>query len=153
MPSLTRRGRWGSGDRWLHVTALTGLWPFTSWGRDQLDCKLETMSSALAASLQDRCPAGIVLTSAAGLAPEGTPEEVVRSEAGIALRTAAPPLRARESLILPFSEPSHRGEDWLALRTRRVTAGLAGRLPGRGCRTSPRCSAFRRADAGKLQIC
>jgi hypothetical protein len=105
-----------SGAEWLHVTALTGLWPFTSWGRDQLDGKLETMSSALVASLQDRCPAGIVLTSAAGLAPEGTPEEVVRTQAGIALRTAAPPLRARESLILPFSEPSHRaGDDWLAL--------------------------------------
>lgn len=105
-----------SGADWLHVTVLTGLWPFTSWGRDQLDGKLGTMSSALAASLQDRCPGGIVLTSAAGLAPEGTPEEVVHSAAGIALRIPAPPLRARESMILPFHESASRaGEDWLAL--------------------------------------
>jgi hypothetical protein len=119
-----KMGRSGAG--WLHVTALTGLWPFTSWGRDQLDGKLERMSSVLTASLQDHCPAGIVLTSAASLAPEGTPEEVVRSEAGIALRTGVPPLRARETLILPFSEASRRGgEDWLALA--RVESGWLNR--------------------------
>jgi hypothetical protein len=95
---------------------LTGLWPFTSWGRDQLDGKLETMSSALAASLQDRCPGGIVLTSAASLAPEGIAEEVVRTQAGIALRMSAPPSRARESIILPLHQSTRRAaEDWLAL--------------------------------------
>jgi hypothetical protein len=74
------------------------------------------MSSALADSLMDRCPAGIVLTSAASLAPEGTPEEVVCGEAGIALRLAASPLRAREALILPFHQKARpAGEDWLAL--------------------------------------
>jgi hypothetical protein len=105
-----------SGAQWLHVTALTGLWPFTSWGRSPLDSKLPVMSAALAEALMDRCPAGIVLTSAAGLAPEGMTEEAVRGKAGIALRSAVQPLRARESLILPFGQESHGVEDdWLAL--------------------------------------
>lgn len=105
-----------SGAQWLHVTALTGLWAFTSWGRGQLASKLPTMLSALAEALKDRCPAGIVLTSGASLAPGGIQEEVVRGHVGIALRTAAEPLRARESLIMPLrKEGQPAGDEWLAL--------------------------------------
>lgn len=105
-----------SGAQWLHVTVLTGLWAFTSWGRGPLACKAPVMSSALAEALGDRCPEGIVMTSAAGLTSEDMEEEAVRGPVGIGLRAPVEPLRGRESLVLPFHrEALSAGEDWLAL--------------------------------------
>jgi hypothetical protein len=105
-----------SGGQWLHATVLTGLWAFTDWGRGPLPSKAPVMSSALTAALGDRCPAGIVLTSASGLAPEDMEEETAKSSAGISLRVGIQALRARESLILTFRrEASQAANDWLSL--------------------------------------
>ncbi len=105
-----------SGAQWLHVTVLSGLWSFTAWGRAPLDHKLSTMSASLLDALGDRRPAGVILTSAASLAPEDMQEEIVRGDSGIALRSRAQPVRARESLILPLLEEAQpSAEHWLAL--------------------------------------
>ena len=74
------------------------------------------MSPALRAALGDRCPTGIVLTSAPGLAPYDMGEEIARSSAGISLQiTGIQALRARESLILPSHETDKAANDLLAL--------------------------------------
>lgn len=105
-----------SGGQWLHVTVFTGLWAFTDWGRGPLPPKAPVMSSALTAALGDRCPAGIVLTSASGLALEDMDEETAKSPTGISLRVGIQALRARESLILTFRrEASQAANDWLSL--------------------------------------
>ncbi len=105
-----------SEAQWLHVTALTGLWAFTEWGRSPLEEKLPVMASALAAALGDTRPEGIVLTSAAGVALGGVSCETVRGRSGIGLRRAIHPLRARETLVMPFHPAARLGsEDWLAL--------------------------------------
>lgn len=105
-----------SGGQWLHVTVLTGLWAFTDWGRGSLPSKAPIMSSALKAALEDRCPAGIVLTSAPGLAPEGMTEETAEGPAGISVRISIQALRAREALILPLRcEVNQAASDWLSL--------------------------------------
>jgi hypothetical protein len=105
-----------SGGQWLHVTVLTGLWAFTDWGRGSLPSKAPIMSSALKAALGDRCPGGIVLTSAPGLAPEGMKEETAEGPTGISLRIGIQAVRARESLILPLRrEVSQAANDWLSL--------------------------------------
>lgn len=106
----------GSGAQWLHVTVLTGLWRFTEWGRGPLPRKAPQMSSALNAVLGDRCPAGICLTCAPGLAPADMPEEIATSPAGASLRIGIEGLRARESLIMPFSANARQAADnWLDL--------------------------------------
>jgi hypothetical protein len=104
-----------SGAQWLHVTVLTGLWAFTEWGRGPIASKTSAMATALAEALETRCPAGIVLTSAASLAPEDVQEELVRGSPGIGLRLGVQPLRARESLILPFKSNVAAADDCLAL--------------------------------------
>jgi hypothetical protein len=92
-----------SGASWLHVTALTGLWLFTPWGRSSLDERLAVMTSALDDALGDNKPEGIVLCSAAGLVL-GATDATVDSTRGVALRRVIRPLRARETLIMGFSE-------------------------------------------------
>jgi hypothetical protein len=105
-----------SDAQWLHVTVLTGLWAFTPWGRDPLANKAPVMSAALSEALGDRRPDGIVMTSAASLAPENMEEEIAKDSAGIALRSAVSPLRGRESLILPLTKQGEaESEQWLAL--------------------------------------
>ena len=105
-----------SGGQWLHATVLTGLWAFTGWGRGPLSNKATVMSSALTAALGDRCPAGIVLISASGLASEDMEEGTAKSPAGVSLRVGIQALRARESLILPFRpEARQAADDWLSL--------------------------------------
>ncbi len=91
-----------SGAQWLHITVLTGLWRFTVWGQSSLDERLKIMMSALDDVLGDQKPEGIVLCSAAGLAPAAT-EEMVQVGSGAALRRVIRPLRARETLIMGFS--------------------------------------------------
>ncbi len=105
-----------SGAQWLHVNVLTGLWAFTEWGRGQLEQKLPEMSAALTAALGQSCPEGIILTSAASLAPEDFEDEIVHSQGGIGLRIGVPPLRARESVILPLRQSAAQAStDWLAI--------------------------------------
>lgn len=121
-----------SGAQWLHVTVLTGLWAFTEWGRGPLPNKAPVMAAALAEALGGRQPAGIVLTSAPGLAPEDMKEEVARGPAGISLRAGIQPLRGRESLVMPFRQSAlSAGEDWLAL-ARSEQTWLAWALSRRG---------------------
>jgi hypothetical protein len=104
-----------SAAGWLRITALTGLWPMTPWGRAPLAEKLELMTDALTAGLGATPPIGIVLSSAAGLAGAATDEIVVAAN-GVAARRLVAPLRARETLIMPFA---HRGDEatgyWLSL--------------------------------------
>lgn len=105
-----------SGAQWLHVTVLTGLWAFTSWGRGPLTSKAPVMSAALAEALGDRCPEGIVLTSAPSLAPGDMEEELARGPTGISLRVGVQALRGRESLVMPFKRGAGpAADDWLAL--------------------------------------
>ncbi len=92
-----------TGAGWLHATVLTGLWAFTPWGGGPLADKAPVMSAALSEALGNRLPPGLVLTSAASLAPEDFEEEAAERPAGIGFRTGVSPLRARESLILPFT--------------------------------------------------
>ena len=142
-----KTGKMGnSGAGWLHVTALRDLAFYLLGARPtRLQARNDVLGvgGLAAGSLSRRHRSDLRRRpGAGGNARGGRPQ---RSRYRTTHRRA--PIGARESLILPFSEPSHRGEDWLALP--RVEPGwLAGRLPGRGCRTSPRCSAFRRADAG-----
>lgn len=104
-----------SGAQWLHITALTGLWAFTVWGQSPLDEKLRIMMSALDDVLEERKPEGIILCSAAGLAPSTT-EESVQTSNGAALRRAIRPLRARETLIMGFSPGAQEAiSAWRAL--------------------------------------
>jgi hypothetical protein len=103
-----------SGAGWLHATVLTGLWAFTPWGSGPLADKAPTMSAALSEALGDRLPQGLVLTSAASLASGDFELETAESPAGVSLRTAVSPLRARESLVLPFtSEGAAQAARWL----------------------------------------
>jgi hypothetical protein len=103
-----------SGAGWLHATVLTGLWAFTPWGSGPLADKASTMSAALSEALGDRLPRGLVLASAAGLAPDDFNEETAESSTGVSLRTRVSPLRARESLILPFTpEGTRQAARWL----------------------------------------
>jgi hypothetical protein len=105
----------GSGASWLRLTALTGLWPTTQWGRAPLADKLASMADALAAELGDDVPDGIVLSSAAGL-HNNESDETVSSTGGIAARRAIAPLRGRETLIMPFSGAGRADADvWLDL--------------------------------------
>lgn len=108
----------GSGAQWLHATVLTGLWAFTQWGRSSLSSKAPAMSAMLRAALGDRCPGGIVLTSAPGLAPDDKGEEIARDPAGISLRIGTQALRARESLILPFHQKTDQAANDLLVLAR-----------------------------------
>ena len=97
------------------MTALTGLWPTTQWGKSPLVDKLPGMAVALAAELGEDLPDGVVLSSAAG-AHNGQLDETVTSEDGIAVRRTVAPNRARETLILPFSDTGRQHvETWLLL--------------------------------------
>jgi len=105
-----------SGAQWLHVTVLTGLWAFTPWGRGPLAEKVPLMSDALTDALGDRCPRGIVMTSAASLAPDDMKEEIASTAAGIGLRLPVRPLRGRESSIVPLTtEGEVEAGQWVAL--------------------------------------
>ena len=114
MAAKTRQMR-GSGAGWLRMTAFTGLWPFTQWGRAPLADKLPSMAGALRATLGGHVPDGIVLSSAAGLGG-GTPDETVAAPQGTAVRRLIAPARARETLIMPFSRRGHdTAAYWLEL--------------------------------------
>jgi hypothetical protein len=105
----------GSGAGWLRMTAFTGLWPSTQWGRAPPADKLPSMAPVLRAQLGGDMPDGIVLSSAAGLAG-GATDETVAAPQGIAVRRLIAPARARETLIMPFSRRGHdAAASWLAL--------------------------------------
>jgi hypothetical protein len=121
-----------SGAGWLHVTVLTGLWTFTPWGRGPLAGKAPVMSAALNEALGERCPAGIVLTSAASLAPDDMEEELAKGTEGIGVRVGVQALRGRESLIMPFRQDAvPTAEDWLVL-ARSESSWLSWALARRG---------------------
>jgi hypothetical protein len=106
----------GSDAGWLRLTTFTGLWATTPWGLSPLAEKLPVMAEALAAELGGDVPAGIVLSSAAGL-HNGEPDETVTdADYGIAARRAVAPVRGREAIIMPFSKEGHEQVDeWLQL--------------------------------------
>lgn len=133
-----------SGAQWLHVTALTGLWAFTSWGRGPLAEKLPAMLSALTGALSDHRPAGIVLTSGAALVPGEIPEEIAQDKQGFAVRSLVEPLRGRESLVMPLrKEAQQASKDWLSI-TRSERDWLTWALAQRGL---PRLPALLRPSA------
>jgi hypothetical protein len=99
---------------WLHATVMTGLWAFTPWGGGRLADKAPTMSAALSEALGGRVPQGLILTLAASLAPDDFKVETAESPAGVSFRTGVSPLRARESLVLPFTpEGAAQAARWL----------------------------------------
>lgn len=105
----------GSGAAWLRLTAFTGLWSTTEWGRGELADKLPSMAAVLAAELGEDVPDGVVLSSAAG-GSNGQPDETVTTSDGIAVRRAIAPGRGRETLIIPFTDAGREHvEAWLLL--------------------------------------
>lgn len=105
----------GSGAGWMRLTALTGLWNTTQWGRGSLAEKLSSMAAALGNELGQDVIDGIVLSSAAGYG-YGQPDESVTARQGIAARRAIAPLRARETLVMPFTAVGRKQTHaWLEL--------------------------------------
>lgn len=96
-----------SGARWLRITLLTGIWRNTVWGRSEPSAKLSALRTALGRTVAGHSIDGVVVSSAAGHFCGDVPEDRAVTTSGIAIRCAVAPLRARETLILPFSS---RGE-------------------------------------------
>lgn len=105
-----------SGARWLRITLVTGIWRNTAWGRSEPSAKLNALRSALRGTVAGNSIDGIVLSSAAGHFPGDVPEQRATTTSGIAIRRAVAPLRARETLILPFSSRGEaEAEAWATL--------------------------------------
>lgn len=95
-----------SGANWLYLVALTGLWRFTDWGRSDLEAKVVSLGEAMNATLVHDRPDGIIVASAPGLAPADLLRKTTRVDRGAGFRLPVPPLRARETVVIPLdSEP------------------------------------------------
>jgi hypothetical protein len=95
----------GGQNVWLRICPLQGLWPFTPWGQLGLPDKLASMRQNIASGLARHSHVdGVVISSASGW-PQGTinPDEYADDAGGYALRCAIPPIRARETLIIPLN--------------------------------------------------
>lgn len=102
----------GSGARWLRLVPHNFLFLETAWAQLQLADKLGALANNLSrltytgdSGAADTHPAGVVISSGAGLAHSTVKEETVQSQSGVALRRAISPHRARETFIIPL-EPS-----------------------------------------------
>ncbi|MGC9222198.1 MAG: hypothetical protein ACP5H2_12820, partial [Solirubrobacteraceae bacterium] len=88
----------------------------TDWAQLPLAEKLEKLASEIRSSLAGNRPAGVVVSSGAGLYAGEVAEETVRTSSGTAIRRPVRPLRARETLIMPISDESRDATDrWEAL--------------------------------------
>jgi hypothetical protein len=122
---LQKKARQTEGGRnvWLRLSALQGLWLFTSWGTMTLAEKLETMRENLHATLSEHPHVdGVVLSSALAW-PQGnvTPDEHYDEHGGHALRCAVPPILARETLIVALrsnAQPYEHARLWRDIYTR-----------------------------------
>jgi hypothetical protein len=101
---------------WLRVDVLDGMWQFTEWARYDLAEKLLVLEEylrqgfAAAASL-----AGFIVSTGAAMAQGTFTDEAFQSERGsVVLRRSLPPLRVRETLIVPMSDQGLSLVDFLA---------------------------------------
>jgi hypothetical protein len=99
----------GAENVWLRICALQGLWLFTRWGQLGLQDKLATMRENLRSGLAAHPHVDGVVISSASAWPQGTIEPGEYSDAvgGYALRCAIPPIRARETLVIPLNTKPH----------------------------------------------
>ena len=103
----------GAQRVWLRICALQGLWLFTHWAALPLPEKLASMRHNIAAQLADHPHVDGVVISSAAAWPQGTfePDEHHDTLGGYALRTAIPPLLARETLVIPLGRTPQNRED------------------------------------------
>jgi len=94
----------GAQNVWLRICALQGLWLFTQWASLPLADKLATMRQNVLSQLSDHPHVDGVVISSASAWPQGTiePDEHEDELGGYALRSAIPPMMARETLIVPL---------------------------------------------------
>lgn len=94
----------GAQNVWLRICALQGLWLFTQWGSLDLSDKLATMRQNILSGLSDYPHVDGVVISSASTWPQGTidPDSYEGGSHGWALRCCIPPIRARETLIVPL---------------------------------------------------
>jgi hypothetical protein len=95
----------GGENVWLRLCALQGLWLVTDWATRSLQQKLATMRHNISTALAQHAHVdGVVISSGCGW-PQTTivPEEFADELGGYAMRCQVPPIRARETLIVPLN--------------------------------------------------
>jgi hypothetical protein len=96
----------GGQSVWLRICPLQGLWLFTHWGQLGLQDKLASMRQNIATRLADHPHVDGVVISSASAWPQGAiaADEYVDAAGGYAFRSAIPPIRARETLVIPLNK-------------------------------------------------
>jgi hypothetical protein len=100
-----------SGAAWLRLIPYNHFFLLTYWAQLPLAEKLNKLAHEVRSSLAGRLPAGVVVSSGAGLHPGDVTEETIRAAGGIAMRRRVRPLRARETLIIPITDASRNTID------------------------------------------
>lgn len=105
-----------SDDVWLRVDVLDGIWQFTEWARYDLAEKLRVLEEYLRQAFAEAASlAGFIVSTGAAMAQGTFADEALQNERGsVALRRSLPPLRVRETLIVPMSDQGLSLVDFLA---------------------------------------
>jgi hypothetical protein len=105
-----------SPDVWLRVDFRDGIWQFTEWAYYDIARKLHVMEDYLRREFDGAASvAGFVISTGAVLAQGRFADEAAQSERGsIALRRNLPPIRIRETLIVPMTDEAVGMAKWLA---------------------------------------
>ena len=95
-----------SGAEWLRLIPYNHLFLLTHWAQRPLEEKLSTLSDEIRSSLAGLMRGGVVVSSGLGHYGGHVTEDTIRNEHGVTLRRGIQPLRARETLIIPFGDPA-----------------------------------------------
>lgn len=100
-----------SGADWLRLIPYNNFFLLTRWAQLPLAEKLEMLEAQLRSSLAGRLPAGVAISSGAGLQPGPISPETIRHGTAVAMRRQITPLRARETHIIPIADTSPEAAD------------------------------------------